>query len=182
MKRRMLEKTLHRLACFCSLFTWQQAVGGYGAGMISSSQLTDSQRASLQQWAEEGATMQDLQKKMNEQWGLRVTYMDTRLLVLDMNLVLKSPAKVEETAKPVSPLDPHAAAAPAAAGGFHVSLDTLTLPGTLFSGKVTFSDGEQALWYVDQTGRLGLDPSTPGYRPSPEDIVAFQSELKRLVR
>ena len=151
--------------------------------MFSSSQLTDSQRVSLKQWAEDGATMQDLQKNMNEQWDLRLTYMDTRLLVLDMNLELKSPAKPEEAAKPASPLDAVASgAAPAPAGGFHVSLDTLTLPGTLFSGKVTFSDGEQALWYVDQTGRLGLDPNTPGYRPSPEDIAAFQSELKRLVR
>ncbi len=127
--------------------------------------------------------MQDLQKNMNEQWGLRLTFMDTRLLVLDMNIELKSPAKPEEPAKTVSPLDALGTNATAAtAGGFHVSLDTLTLPGTLFSGKVTFSDGEQALWYVDQTGRLGLDPNTPGYRPSPEDITAFQTELKRLVR
>jgi hypothetical protein len=52
----------------------------------------------------------------------------------------------------------------------------------MFSGKVRFSDGENALWYVDETGRLGLDPDTTGYRPSQEDIIAFQAELKKLVR
>ena len=44
----------------------------------------------------------------------------------------------------------------------------------MVSGKVTFSDGQVADWYVDNEGRPGLVPSTPGYRPSPEDIQQFQ--------
>ncbi len=55
-------------------------------------------------------------------------------------------------------------------------------PGTMISGKVTFSDGENAAWYMDQTGRLGLDPSTIGYRPTERDVLAFQVELQRLAR
>jgi hypothetical protein len=52
----------------------------------------------------------------------------------------------------------------------------------LYSGKVVFSDGARAMWYVDETGRLGLDPDTPGYRPTQEDIAVFQNELKKLLR
>ena len=63
-----------------------------------------------------------------------------------------------------------------------VSLDAITVPGTMVSGKVTFSDGKTEGWYVDQFGRLGLQPPEPGYQPPPTDIPAFQRELDRLLR
>ena len=63
-----------------------------------------------------------------------------------------------------------------------VTMDTLTLPGALVSGKVTFSDGETAIWMLDQTGRPGLDPDTPGYRPSQDDIMEFQIQLRALIQ
>ena len=56
----------------------------------------------------------------------------------------------------------------------------LTLPA--ISNAVVFSDGARAMWYVDETGRLGLDPDTPDYHPTPEDIAVFQNELKKLLR
>ena len=61
----------------------------------------------------------------------------------------------------------------------NVSVDTVTRPGALVSGKVTFSDGNTADWYLDQTGRLGLMPKTEGYRPSAGDVQAFQAALER---
>ena len=64
-------------------------------------------------------------------------------------------------------------AAPAA-GSVKVMTDTLARPGAMISGKVTFSDGQAADWYVDNEGRPGLVPATPGYRPSAEDIQQFQ--------
>jgi hypothetical protein len=45
------------------------------------------------------------------------------------------------------------------------------------SGKVTFSDGMQAEWYLDQMGRLGLVPQQQGYRPPPTDVQQFQMAL-----
>ena len=51
-------------------------------------------------------------------------------------------------------------------GGVSVGVDEIAIPGTLVSGKVTFSDGNTAAWHLDQTGRLGLAPKQPGYRPS----------------
>jgi hypothetical protein len=47
------------------------------------------------------------------------------------------------------------------------------------SGKVTFSDGNSADWYLDQTGRLGLAPKKEGYRPTAADVQAFQMALER---
>jgi hypothetical protein len=46
------------------------------------------------------------------------------------------------------------------------------------SGKVTFSDGNQAEWYLDQAGRLGLVPQQTGYRPPAADVQQFQMALE----
>jgi hypothetical protein len=71
--------------------------------------------------------------------------------------------------------------APVATGKVTVTMDALTRPGALVSGKATFSDGETAIWMLDQSGRPGLDPDTPGYRPTQADIMAFQQQLRVLI-
>jgi hypothetical protein len=63
-------------------------------------------------------------------------------------------------------------------GGVAVTVDQITRPGALASGKVKFSDGKSADWYLDQMGRLGLVPKEQGYKPSEEDLMDFQSELQ----
>ena len=144
--------------------------------MFQTSQLSDDQKNAIRQWAEDGATMADIQKQMNEQWQIRVTYMDTRFLILDLGITLKP--EVKEEPKKEEPVLDEAEAV----GGVQVTQDEIVIPGMMFSGKVRFSDGEKALWYVDNTGRLGLDPDTAGYRPAQEDIMAFQNELKQMLR
>jgi hypothetical protein len=59
-----------------------------------------------------------------------------------------------------------------------VTVDQIARAGALVSGKVTFSDGQGAEWYLDQTGRLGLAPMAPGYRPPQADIAEFQRLLQ----
>ena len=144
--------------------------------MFSSSQLSDDQKNAIRQWAEEGAQMAEIQKRMNDLWQIRVTYMDTRFLILDLGITLMP--EVKEEPKKEEPANE----ADAETGGVSVSRDEIVIPGMLFSGKVRFSDGERALWYVDESGRLGLDPDTPGYRPSQEDIMSFQTQLKQMLR
>lgn len=144
--------------------------------MFQTSQLSDDQKNAIRQWAEDGATMADIQKQMNEHWQIRVTYMDTRFLILDLGITLKP--EVKEEPKKEEPVLDEAEAI----GSVQVTQDEIVIPGMLFSGKVRFSDGEKALWYVDNTGRLGLDPDTAGYRPVQEDIIAFQNELKQMLR
>jgi hypothetical protein len=35
-----------------------------------------------------------------------------------------------------------------------------------------------AAWQIDQTGQLGLIPTTPGYRPPASDVQPFQMALE----
>src|SRR6185369_12921220 len=81
----------------------------------------------------------------------------------------KSPdgLKLEDTAAPENSVS-----------GVSVSVDQLTRAGAVVSGKVTFSDGKKADWYIDQTGRLGLAPQEAGYRPAPGDVQQFQIALE----
>jgi hypothetical protein len=142
--------------------------------MFSASKLTPEQVATLKQHAAEGASMSDLQRHLKEDFGHTLTYMDTRFLILDLGIELIEEKKPEEKAEVVKP-------EPTPTGAVNVTMDTLTLPGALVSGKVTFSDGETAIWMLDQTGRPGLDPDTPGYRPSQEDVMEFQIQLRALI-
>jgi hypothetical protein len=143
------------------------------SAMFSASKLTPEQIAALKQKAAEGATMSDLQRHMKEEFGISITYMDTRFLILDLGIELIEEPKEEPKAEEK--------AAPIPTGTVTVTMDALTLPGALVSGKVTFSDGETAIWMLDQTGRPGLDPDTPGYRPAQEDIMEFQKQLRALI-
>ncbi|MGL5019569.1 MAG: hypothetical protein ACRDBP_15650, partial [Luteolibacter sp.] len=128
--------------------------------MFSANKLTPEQKDALKQWAAEGATMSDLQRRLRDDLGHSLTYMDTRFLILDLGIELVETLKEEEK-KEEKP-------APIATGFVTVTMDSLTLPGALVSGKATFSDGETAVWMLDQNGRPGLDPDTEGYRPTPE--------------
>ena len=65
-----------------------------------------------------------------------------------------------------------------AGGAVSVTVDQITAPGAMVSGRVTFSDGEGARWMIDQMGRPSLDPETMGYQPTHEDLVSFQGELR----
>jgi hypothetical protein len=69
-------------------------------------------------------------------------------------------------------------APPADAGAVTVELDRIVRPGAVVSGTVTFSDGVNGKWALDQYGRLMLDTGTPGYKPSAPDVQAFQRELQ----
>jgi len=115
--------------------------------------------------------------------------MDVRFLVDDLKLTPKDtepprpltpviPPPPKKTGQPAgSPLDQKSSSAPAP-GGVSLSVDQLAKPGAVVSGKVTFSDGQAADWYIDQTGRLGLVPQQAGYRPPAADVQQFQTALE----
>jgi hypothetical protein len=156
------------------LEAWLSGAVGQKSDMFSASSLTPEQKDALKQWASEGATMSDLQRHLKDDFGHTLTYMDTRFLILDLGIELIEEPKVEPK-KEEKP-------APVPTGFVAVTMDSLTLPGALVSGKVTFSDGETGVWMLDQTGRPGLDPDTEGYRPTPEDIKEFQIQLRDLIQ
>ncbi len=138
--------------------------------------LTDEQKAIVLQWIEAGAGPSDLQKRLKEELQISLTYLETRLLADDLKLNFVEP---EVPAEPTPAPEPEV---PIPTGKVSVTIDQITRPGAMISGRAVFSDGETAGWYLDQTGRLGLDPNTAGYRPSQQDVMDFQVELEKLAR
>jgi hypothetical protein len=150
-------------------------------------QLDDAQKQKVGAWIAEGRSLSDIQKLLESELKLRLTYLEVRLLVDDLKLTPKDAPRVEEK-KLVGPEPGKRAAAPPPesepepAGnplsGVSVTVDSLARPGAVVSGSVRFSDGNTATWVIDQTGRLGLMPQKQGYRPSPEDVQEFQLQLQ----
>jgi len=158
--------------------------------------LDESQRKKVSEWIAQGVKLSEIQNRLTSEFKLQMTYMQVRLLVDDLKLTPKDieppkPAKspLAEAATPAtvsaqtSPAPAEQAAekpaGPAPVGGaVSVVVDQLTRPGAVVSGKVTFSDGHQAAWYIDQTGRLGLSPDKTGYRPPANDLQQFQMQLE----
>lgn len=148
-------------------------------------QLSEEQKVAVKAWVAEGASLSDVQRRLKEEHGVALTYLDVRFLVDDLKLALKEQPKQSEAVERLAAAkeigESERSGEPQAAG-VKVTMDTITKPHALVSGKVTFSDGETADWMLDQTGRLGLNPSKPGYRPNQEDVLAFQHELQRVVQ
>jgi hypothetical protein len=140
--------------------------------------LDDTQRKKVAAWIDEGLKLADIQKRLEIDLGLRMTYLEVRLLVDDLKLKPKDPPP---QAKPApKPEDALAAAPPPLASGrVSVTVDQLARPGALVSGKVKFSDGKSAEWVLDQAGRLGLVPSEKGYKPPAADVQEFQTALQQ---
>lgn len=147
-------------------------------------QLTPDQLARVEAWAAEGANLNQIQDRLKTEFALVLTYLEARLLVAEVGVRLKDKERPAE--KPADPEPAPAMAEPAedaeaagTAGSVQLSVDAITVPGALASGKVTFSDGVAAAWYVDQMGRLGLSGAPQGYQPPSGDVPLFQQQLDR---
>jgi hypothetical protein len=152
--------------------------------------LSEEQRQRVGAWILEGAKLSEIQKRLLE-LGVKFTYMEVRFLVDDLKLTPKDPEPPKVIAPPASapaanPAKLTAEKNPAPEGtlpasGVSVSVDQITKPGAMISGNVTFSDGQIADWYLDQTGRLGVVPKQAGYKPSAADVQDFQLALQQEV-
>ena len=145
--------------------------------------LNDDQIATVKEWAAGGETLTGIQKRLKTECGITLTYLETRLLVGDLGIQLDEwkpkpkPTPEEVVAPTETPVEPDPTPA-----GFSLTMDKITRPGALVSGRAHFSDGKQAGWWLDQQGRLGLDAGSPGYRPPAADIPIFQAALDRELR
>lgn len=157
--------------------------------------LDEAQRNRVTGWIAEGLKLSEIQSRLAAELGVRMTYMEVRFLVDDLKLTPKDtePAKPTESAlnHPATPAaDAHPGSrsgsqtqsdplkAPGGKGNVSVNVDQITRPGAVVSGKVTFTDGNTAEWYFDQTGRLALSPQQSGYRPPEADLRQFQMALE----
>ena len=164
--------------------------------------LDETQRQKVAEWIAQGLKLSDIQNRLASELGLRLTYMEVRLLVDDLKLTPKD-AEPPGSPAPVLPSPGSSSGAgkrapedwshtepgtplPGAVGqgSVSVTVDEITRPGAVVSGKATFSDGNTAAWQIDQMGQLGLIPTKAGYRPPASDVEQFQfaleSELSKL--
>ena len=167
--------------------------------------MNEEQKREVAKWFAAGASLDEIQKRIQAEFGVHMTYLDLRLMVAE----LPQPTEPEPPA-PASGPEPEVPAmdasgadsdvpapseppkrydldAPDADAGqpspdVVVELDALTIPGTFASGDVTFSDGTKGKWFLDQQGRLGLEGFAQGFRPSPSDAALFQTRLMELLR
>lgn len=159
--------------------------------------MTEEQRQAVAAWIGQGAKLSEIQTRLDKEFGVRLTYMDTRFLVDDLKLMPKDVDRPKKeplpevkpagtpASKPAAAVSGEASpaedAAPAGAGKVSVTVDQITRPGCIVSGKVTFSDSQTAEWYLDQTGRLAVAPKQQGYKPAPADLQDFQVALQQEV-
>ena len=148
--------------------------------------LDESQKKKVSAWIAEGLQLSEIQKRLAAELKLSLTYMDVRFLVDDLKLTPKDVERarqVDKTASQAGAASASSTAGPtsAAAGGtgsVSVSVDQVARPGAAVSGSVTFTDGMNAVWYIDPMGRPGLIPTQPGYKPSAADLQQFQMALE----
>ncbi|MBT3191133.1 MAG: hypothetical protein HN341_01115 [Verrucomicrobia bacterium] len=148
-------------------------------------EFSDTQKDVIKQWVGEGCNLAEIQRRIASEFGKTMTYMDVRFLIVDLDVAIEEPEEkapeVDDstaTATPASPEPPPPAPGDSLGGSVTVEIDRLMRPGALVSGSVVFSDGVTATWMLDQQGRLGIDPSQPGYRPSDADNEAFVQTLQ----
>lgn len=167
-------------------------------------ELTVEQKQAVSEWAEAGATLNDIQSRLKTEFGLSMTYMEARLLAMELEVRLKDKtikaAPVAETVAEVSPVAsdegmeaefdvPEAESFPLAedevempgVATFEMAKDELVVPGAMVSGTATFSDGMKAKWFLDQEGRLSLKAGHPGYQPPKGDVPKFQQGLEKIL-
>ena len=184
--------------------------------MISINDLSDDQKNAIRQWAADGANLDEIHTKIRDEFDLRLTFMDARFLVADLEIEFEEEEEeevpvadetptetsaeaplgsaVEEGAAPLA--DEQANHVPAEAvedlmpegsevpdvPNVSVSISDIAAPGAMASGTVDFGNGQTAIWTIDQMGRLGLNPTNGEYEPTEMEIMAFQTELQRLVQ
>lgn len=151
--------------------------------MFSVSDLSEDQVETVRGWVAQGARMADVQKKLTEEFGFKVTYMDTRFLALDLELEFAKDEeeKTEDPAASVLVEDPAMPEFPAGIGEVDATVDQVARPGAMVSGTVTFSDGMKGRWLIDEMGRPSIDPDQAGYQPTEDDLEAFQEKLRGLL-
>ena len=154
--------------------------------------LTDKQKEKVKKWVAEGKGVSEIQRLLSSEFGIDMMYIDVRFLIDDIGAQIPSSGEnAADSAQEASPVDAEGPQSGSAgeneaqaenpgesSGGVRVTVSPIQRPGAVMSGDVVFSDGGMAEWVLDNSGRLGLNPSTPGYTPPQSDLPEFQQKLR----
>lgn len=127
----------------------------------------------------ENISLSDIQTMVNEKFNTRMTFMDIRILASELEVDWRSEQEknppepeTEENAEDEKTEDD-------APRKTTVELNKIVRPGAIASGTVNFASGVYAEWYIDNSGRLGLDKVVGG-KPTEQDIEDFQVEMQKI--
>lgn len=154
--------------------------------------LTDQQKETVKKWVAEGKGVSEIQRLLSSEFGIDMMYIDVRFLIDDIGAQIPSSGEnAADSAQEASPVDAEGPQSGSAgeneaqvenpgesSGGVRVTVSPIQRPGAVMSGDVVFSDGGMAEWVLDNSGRLALNPSTPGYTPPQSDLPEFQQKLR----
>jgi len=130
----------------------------------------------------EGRTLSEIQDYLRKEKGDSITYMELRLLLSEMPDV-KLPEKEPPKPSPSAVAAATTGNATREAGGkLSISVDQMPAPGSMLSGYARFSSGAKAHWFLDDMGRLGLEPELGSSKPTQKDMQEFTAELKRMLQ
>ncbi|MBR7119911.1 MAG: hypothetical protein IKC77_06925 [Lentisphaeria bacterium] len=131
----------------------------------------------------DGVSLSDAQNEINKALGVQLTFMDIRIIAstLDVDWKKGDPHPVKTAEEKAEEAEAAETAEPQeTAGKTVVEISKLVRPGMALSGSVKFASGSSADWYLDRTGRLGLE-NLVGEKPTQDDIQLFQMELERAI-
>ena len=161
--------------------------------------LNSEQVEKVKTWISSGANVAQVQKMLDSELGISMTYMDVRFLIDDIGAqILEKPEKPAEVEPEISPETPPtdgfqsteespfseesaASEGGESVGSVQVSVSPIQRPDALVSGDVVFSNGARAEWRIDRMGQLGLVPAPGGETPPQEDMYEFQKKLQELL-
>src|ERR1044071_5998442 len=131
------------------------------------------------QLLKEGRSLSEIQDYLRKEKNDSITYMELRLLLSEM-----PDAKLPEKEAPKTPtLPPEPTPTPGlTAGKLSISVDQVPAPGSMLSGYARFSSGAKAHWFLDEAGRLGLEPELGSGKPTQADMTEFSTELRKMLQ
>ncbi len=130
----------------------------------------------------EGLSLSEIQKLLEDEYDVRMKYMDLRVLASELeNVDWSQQPDTGFKEKPVPDDQLFEATEEPGKSGVKVTISKLARPGAAMSGNVQFSSGAKAEWILGNDGRLGLQPEPGSAKPSELDIQEFQEELQRMV-
>jgi hypothetical protein len=149
----------------------------------------DERKQIIQKLLAAGQTLSQIQDRLRTEHNDTITYMELRLLLSEMptaKLPEKEFPKVELPVTPaptVPPTGKGKETPPAAGGGkLSISVDQVPAPGSMLSGYARFASGAKAHWFLDEMGRLGLEPELGAGKPTQADMQEFSTELRRMLQ
>jgi DNA-binding transcriptional MerR regulator len=138
----------------------------------------DERKQVVKELLAKGHTLSQIQDYLRNEKNDSITYMELRLLLSEMPDA-KLPEK-ELLKTPVLPPDTKPAAP--AAGKLSISVDQAPAPGSMLSGYARFSSGAKAHWFLDEMGRLGLEPELGSSKATQADMQEFSTELRKMLQ